>query len=76
MTISILRLYSAVCCHISVGFLLYYLFYWAMRRPQLVNKQRRSTLFVCMYHSNSSHWAYWTHSTYQTNLTNNNKQQY
>ena len=39
MTISILRLYSAVCCHISVGFLLYYLFYWAMRRPQLVNKQ-------------------------------------
>ena len=35
----------------------------------------RSALFVCMYHSNSSHWAYWTHSTYQTNLTNN-KQQY
>ena len=46
MIISILRWYSAVCFHTSVGFLLVYLIWWAMRRPLLVNKQRRSALFV------------------------------
>ena len=48
MIISILRWYSAVCFHTSVGFLLVYLIWWAMRRPLLVNKQRRSALFVCL----------------------------
>ena len=46
MIISILRWYSAVCFHTSVGFLLVYLIWWAMRRPLLVNKQRRSALFL------------------------------
>ena len=40
---------GVACCHISVGFLLFYLFYWAMRRPLLINNQRRSTLFVCLH---------------------------
>ena len=48
MIISILRLYSAVFRHTSVGFLLFYLIWWAMRRPLLMNKQRRSALFVCL----------------------------
>ena len=45
MIISILRWYSAVCFHTSVGFLLVYLIWWAMRRPLLVNKQ----LEVCAF---------------------------
>ena len=49
MIISILRLYSAVFRHTSVGFLLFYLIWWAMRRPLLINNQRRSTLFLCLY---------------------------
>ena len=40
---------SVVYCHISVGFLLFYLFYWAMRRPQLVNKQLEVCAFLCLY---------------------------
>ena len=67
MTISILCFFQGVvCCHISVGFLLYYLFYWAMRRPQLVNNQRRSALFC--YTLN----PYWINQT----ILANNKQQY
>ena len=52
MTISILHFrIGVVCCHISVGFLLFYLFYWAMRRPQLVNKQLEVYAFCvfCIY---------------------------
>ena len=48
MIISILRWYSAVCFHTSVGFLLVYLIWWAMRRPLLMNKQRKSALFLCI----------------------------
>ena len=47
MTISILHFrIGVVYCHISVGFLLFYLIWWAMRRPLLINNQRRSALFV------------------------------
>ena len=50
MIISILCLFQGiVCCHTSVGFLLFYLIWWAMRRPLLMNKQRRSALFVYKY---------------------------
>ena len=47
MIVSILHLVlnDVVCCHTSVGFLLFYLIWWAMRRPLLVNNQRRSALF-------------------------------
>ena len=46
MIISILCSFQGiVCCHTSVGFLLFYLIWWAMRRPLLVNNQRRSALF-------------------------------
>ena len=49
MIVSILRLFviDVVCFHTSVGFLLFYLIWWAMRRPLLVNNQRRSALFLC-----------------------------
>ena len=50
MIISMLCLYSAVCFHTSVGFLLFYLIWWAMRRPLLVNNQRRSALFLYTYY--------------------------
>ena len=55
MIVSILRLFviDVVCFHTSVGFLLFYLIWWAMRRPLLVNNQRRSALFVCLYVSNT-----------------------
>ena len=50
MIISILcSLQGIVYCHTSVGFLLFYLIWWAMRRPLLMNKQRRSALFVYKY---------------------------
>ena len=50
MIISILCLFQGiVCCHTSVGFLLFYLIWWAMRRPLLINNQRRSALFVSLY---------------------------
>ena len=51
MIVSILHLVldDVVCCHTSVGFLLFYLIWWAMRRPLLVNNQRRSALFLYTY---------------------------
>ena len=51
MIVSILRLFviDVVCFHTSVGFLLFYLIWWAMRRPLLVNNQRRSALFLYTY---------------------------
>ena len=47
MTISILRLYSrrSVLSY-QRRFPVVYLTVWAMRRPLVVNNQRRSTLFV------------------------------
>ena len=50
MTISILRLYSrrSVLSY-QRRFPVVYFTYPAMRRPLLVNTQRRSALFVCLY---------------------------
>ena len=54
MTISILRLYSrrSVLSY-QRRFPVVYLTVWVMRRPLLVNNQRRSALFVCLYVSNT-----------------------
>lgn len=35
-----------VCCHIRVGFLLFYLTVWAMRRPPYANKQHGGLRFL------------------------------
>ena len=53
MTISILRLYSrrSVLSY-QRRFPVVYFTYPAVRRPLVVNNQRRSALFVCLYVSN------------------------
>ena len=54
MTISILRLYSrrSVLSY-RRRFPVVYFTYPAVRRPLVVNNQRRSALFVCLYVSNT-----------------------
>ena len=54
MTISILRLCSRrSMLSYQRRFPVVYLTLWVMRRPLLMNNQRRSTLFVCLYVSNT-----------------------
>ena len=72
MIVSILRLVldDVVCCHTSVGFLLFYLIWWAMRRPLLVNNQRRSALFfMCTY----LYTAYVVRASYTCALRHDNR---